>query len=248
MGLQRLFNNLAPAVGLIAMAALSGCGDNMNVEIDGDGVPLAELDMTGDPPTGVVLAGSDKLIITVGEEFEIEVTGTDEARARMRFARDGETLAVHRSGNQWGDSDIATVEITLPQVDNIVIAGSGEVTASGLASEASVVISGSGSLETPEVASASLDVVIAGSGRYTASGTAERLSLNIAGSGAANLRGLSAERADVNTAGSGEAVFSSNGRVDANIIGSGTVRVVGSARCEVNTVGSGRLVCEDADS
>ena len=243
MGLHKVIRKIAPVAGMLAAVALAGC-DGANIEIDGDGVPLAQLDMTGDPPTGIVLAGSDTLIINRGEEFEVEVTGTDEARERMRFARDGDTLAIHRSGNTWSDSDVATVEITLPALDNVVVAGSGDVTARGLRGDASLVVTGSGTLAAPGVEATSLDIVMAGSGELGGSGTTERLSVNVAGSGRVDLSGLRTARADVNMAGSGAATFASDGEVEANIIGSGNVRVIGSATCKVNTVGSGTLSCE----
>ena len=244
MGLHKLVRTLAPVAGLVVAAALSGC-DAGKVEFDTEGVPLAELDMTGDPPTGIVLAGSDKLVVSQGDEFEIEVTGTDAARERMRFARDGQQLAIHRQDLDFGDDiDVATVAVTLPSVGSIVIAGSGEASARGLSDDASVVISGSGTLDARDVDVASLTVVITGSGRFTASGRTEQYSLNIAGSGSADTPRLRVGSADVTAAGSGDAHFASDGEVSATIVGSGNVRVTGSARCNASTVGSGSLRCD----
>ena len=50
--IHRILKGLAPLAALAGAALVTGC-DNMNIRIgDGDGVPLAELDMSGAAPTG----------------------------------------------------------------------------------------------------------------------------------------------------------------------------------------------------
>jgi len=72
--IHRILKGLAPLAALAGAALVTGC-DNMNIHIgDGDGVPLAELDMSGAAPTELVLAGPDKVIVTEGEKLDILVT------------------------------------------------------------------------------------------------------------------------------------------------------------------------------
>lgn len=245
MRLGKILGKVMPAVALVAAAGLSGC-DNVNVSFDGDdGVPLAELDMSGDPPTGVVLAGPDSVTVSSGDEFDIEVSGSDAAQERMRFALEDDALVIHRADGDWSDNDTASVAVTLPSVDALVVAGSGTLATDALTGDASLVMAGSGTIDASSVDVTSLDVVITGSGTIKAQGSTDDLSLNIVGSGDAEMEDLQAGDAEANIVGSGDAVFSSDGRVDANFVGSGDVRVIGSARCEANTIGSGRLVCEN---
>ncbi len=87
--LHKLIKGLAPVAAIALSAAVAGCGD-MDIKINGEeGVPLAELDMSGDPPTGVVLAGPDRIVLTEGEALDIDVTGDAEAIDLVRFLAEG---------------------------------------------------------------------------------------------------------------------------------------------------------------
>lgn len=244
MRMGKVLGKIAPVIALVAAVGLAAC-DNVNVEFgDGEGVPLADLDLSGDPPDTVALASPDAVVITSGDSFAIEVEGSAEARDRMRFALDEGTLAILREKGDWNDEDQATVNITMPPPGSLVMAGSGTMRADAMADNPDIVMAGSGTITATGIAAERLEVTVAGSGTVEASGTADNLELTVAGSGSANMEGLQAGNAEVSIAGSGDAAFASDGDVEASIIGSGTVRVRGSARCEVNTVGSGRLVCE----
>jgi len=242
MRMDRFLGTMAP---LFALAALSGC-DAVAGLAAGEGVPLAELDLTAGPPEGVALAGPDTVSINAGERFTVKAEGA--AADKLRFKLENGTLTVMRDRKDWsGDGEAtATVRITMPAPRRLSMAGSGRLTSDAVAQAAELSIAGSGTLETPNVAAASLKVSIAGSGDYVAGGSADTLELSVAGSGNGQMEGLKVSRAEVSIAGSGDAVFASDGEVNANIIGSGTVTVIGSARCEISAVGSGKLVCERA--
>ena len=84
--IQKIVKALAPLGMLAGAALLSGC-DGMNISIGGDdGVPLAELDMSGEPPTELVLAGPDRVVVTEGDDLDIEVSGDADAVAALRFS------------------------------------------------------------------------------------------------------------------------------------------------------------------
>ncbi|WP_271079088.1 head GIN domain-containing protein [Aurantiacibacter sp. MUD61] len=245
MNFGKLARRIAPFAALAAATALSGCGD-MNISINGEeGVPLSELDFSGDTPTGVAMGGSDAVVITSGDDFTINVDGSDEAIERMRFVLSEGTLAIGRANDSSNGGGIATVLITMPAPETLAMGGSGSITADTMASNAEIVVGGSGSVEVASVDADSLEVVIGGSGSATTSGTADRLEVTVGGSGSALMPDLQTERGEVNIGGSGDVSFSSDGRVEANIAGSGTVRVFGSATCEANTIGSGELICEE---
>ena len=244
MRLGKIFGKAAGAFAAVALVGLSAC-DGVEVRInDEEGVPLSELDMSADAPEGVVLAGPDDVVITAGEEFAVDVEGSDDARERMRFSLKDGTFAVMRDGGDWSDSDTATVNVTMPPPNTIVIAGSGTLSSDALSSDASVTIAGSGTATTTGVAADELEVTIAGSGTLNASGTVGSLDLNVVGSGSAAMAELQVDNADVTVAGSGDAEFASDGEVEAQIIGSGAVRVTGSANCSVDSMGSGTLTCD----
>ncbi len=246
---DKIIRTVGPFIALAAMGGMMAGCQNRGGEYrfkGTRGVPLSELDMSGDAPAAINLMGPDHVVVSEGADFTIALQGTEAAKDRMRFVLEDGTLSIMRQDIDWNDDDgeVATVNVTMPAPEKIVIAGSGQLAASRLADEAEIVIAGSGSASILEIDSTSLDVSIAGSGRLTAGGKVRELDLSVAGSGTADMVGLEAEDAEINIAGSGKATFSSDGEVNANIMGSGNVTVRGSARCRVHSMGSGSLVCE----
>lgn len=245
-----MLKDIARTLAGIAVAAvalsLSGCNAG-SVTVDGmKGVPLAELDLSAVPPEEIALLGPDKVNVVAGEKLAIQVSGNQEAKDRLRFVLHDGKLAIGRDGWKIGGSDdLATIEVTIPGLKRLVMAGSGTIHADSLRGDTSgVSIAGSGDIEITAVDVGDLKVEVIGSGDLKAAGKARSLKLAIAGSGAANLAGLTAETAKVDVAGSGDASFASDGEVSASIMGSGEVRVKGRAQCRVTSLGSGKLVCE----
>ncbi len=243
---HRMFKRVAPAVAMAMGAFTAGC-DGMEMRVGGsDGVPLAELDTSGEAPTGVVLASPDTLIVSQGSALDIAVSGDPEAVEALRFNLEDGTLGVMREHDLRKVEGRATVRVTMPSLNSIVLAGSGTVEAQSLTGDADVTIAGSGTARTADVSADNFTMTVAGSGTYEASGSAESLELSIVGSGRSDMANLKVGTADITIAGSGEAEFASDGTVEANIVGSGEVTVIGRANCTINAVGSGRLNCREA--
>jgi hypothetical protein len=245
-----MIKDIARTLAGIAAAALalslSAC-EGATFEMEGmKGMRLAELDLTAKAPEEITLLGPDTVHVVQGDKLTIKVDGNQEAKDRMRFVLKDGKLAIGREGWKIGGADdLANIEVTVPAVRRLVMAGSGTMRADVLRGDtASVSIAGSGDIEVPTVDTQELKVEVVGSGDIKASGKAKSLKISIAGSGNADLAGLSAEKANVDVAGSGDTSFASDGQVSANIMGSGTVRVKGRAQCKVTTMGSGSLVCE----
>lgn len=238
--LHKILKGVGP---VFALMLATGCNGNMNI-IGSDGVPLSELDLTGKNPTELVAAGPDNVVVTRGDALAIDVSGDQEAVDALRFTLDEETLGIMRENENWTTADgRATVRVTLPRLEKLVVAGSGKVEADVIDGDAEVTIAGSGTAQTARVDAGTLAVNIAGSGTYRAAGRATTLELNIAGSGEAEMQDLEVDSADITIAGSGDAAFASDGKVEASIMGSGDVTVAGSATCTINSMGSGTLKC-----
>lgn len=250
--LDKLLKAVAPVAAIAVAGALagstSGCKGNFSVNgLDG-GVPLDELDMSGDAPDALLLAAPVEVILKTGKSLKIATKGDAEVIESLRFSnKDGE-LAIgtnsEKWGSNWSEGGKTIVNVTMPAPKSISIAGSGSVTAPSMAKEADITLAASGSATVKEIAAESLTISIAGSGSIKAAGKTDKLELNIAGSGGANMAELTAENAETTIAGSGSAVFASDGKVKATIMGSGGVRVIGRADCEVSSMGSGSLKCE----
>lgn len=241
------FKRLAPLAVLTLGATLSGCSYSVDWG-EVSGVPLAELDMSGDPPTNIQLAGPDRIEITEGTGLDITVEGDADAGDALRFDRDGNRLTIARDSDIYDGRGKAIVRIQMPAPSTLGIAGSGEIGSATVAETAELEIAGNGEIKVASVTSERLQVEIAGSGDVEAKGTAQKLTVEIAGSGNVNLEELVADDVEVEIAGSGDVVVASDGRVSADIAGSGNVRVIGSASCSVDAAGSGSLTCRPADS
>ena len=250
MNLKSFLRGMAPLAAIALAAAASGGCEKMHVSVDGgDGKKLADLDLSGKPPTEVALLGPDTVRIVSGDKLSISVDGDPEVAALIRFTLSDGTLGILRKNGKWSGGEIVTINVTMPAPKKLVMGGSGKIVSSALDADAArVTIAGSGTIETDSVASESLKVAIAGSGSYRAAGSVRALKLTIAGSGDARLDALKVGDAKVDIVGSGNSAFASDGMVKANIMGSGEVRVIGRATCKVTAMGSGRLVCEPAAS
>ena len=245
--LNKIFRGLAPVFAMVAAAGVSGCDGTISVG-DEKGVPLSELDMAGKTPTELVLAGPDNVIVSEGETLDVEVSGDRDAVDALRFTLDETTLGIMRRKGDWKGDGKATVRVTMPALEKLVVAGSGTVEAPRLTGSPEVIIAGSGKARTARVEADALEVTIAGSGSYEAAGVAKSLDLTIAGSGSARMDGLKVDDAEITIAGSGDAGFASDGTVEAKIMGSGDVRVAGTARCTISSMGSGSLHCSPAEA
>ncbi|MEL6876740.1 MAG: head GIN domain-containing protein [Pseudomonadota bacterium] len=232
---------IAPVATLAMGVGLSGCDMNISVG-GGDGVPLAELDMTGAAPDSLTVAVPDKVILTEGETLDIVVEGDGDAAESLRFDLDGNDLGIYRDDG-WNSNGSATIRVTMSAPREINIGGSGDVEAPVMADSASINIGGSGNVAVAEFAASTLEVNIGGSGTIDGAGSAERLEVVIGGNGNVNLADLTTDRAEVTIGGSGDVAFASDGDVEATIGGSGTVNVTGDAKCELNSFGSGTLNC-----
>ena len=245
--LKALLKTILPIAALGIGLATSACG-NAHISFgDGEGVPLSELDTSGTTPTALALAGPDKVVVTEGAKLTITVSGDQDAIEALRFNLDDGTLGIMRKKHAKAPG-MATIAVTVPALHEIVLAGSGDITAPSLADKAEVNIGGSGTVAIGRVAADQFDVNIGGSGTLSAAGTAERLEFNVAGSGNLKARGLKVGSAEVNIAGSGGGEFASDGKVRANVLGSGDVTVFGRADCKISAMGSGKLHCRDGET
>ncbi len=243
------FSKFGKALGGIVAVALAagvaGC-DGYDLSINGEkGKPLSELDLSGAPPEELALFGPDEVRVTTGDKLAITVEGDPAVKELVRFTLKDGTLGILRQGKSGSGKGVAIIHVTMPAPRELVMGGSGKISAGALANKATVSILGSGSIETTAVSSESLDLDLLGSGNYRAAGNAKSIEMNITGSGSAQLDALRVDKADVSILGSGSAAFASDGEVEADIIGSGNVTVRGRARCKVSAIGSGKLVCEN---
>ena len=96
MKFEKLLKALAPVAIMAIAGGLAAC-DGARMTFNGDeGVPLAELDLSGDPPSELVLAGPDTVVVTDGARLDIDVEGDTAAVEALRFTLSDGTLGILR--------------------------------------------------------------------------------------------------------------------------------------------------------
>jgi hypothetical protein len=187
------------------------------------GSPVVQSLGDGEVDRIAVMGGFD-VTVTVGEEAEVVLHGTDDDLDAVDVrVRDGRLEIGGRRGG-WGRPVEVEVEVTMPRLREAAVAGSGDLVVQGVRGEEFV-------------------ASVSGSGALRAKGEADDIRLSITGSGDLDLSELTAKTAHVVIAGSGNARLHASDRVVGSVSGSGDVGVAGGAQCQVRVAGSGGVDC-----
>jgi len=197
----------------------------------------------------ISVAGPYDVEITRGDRFSVSAEGSEGAIGEIEvLVEDGELVIRPRddiSFGDWGDGEDVTFQITMPQAEQIDLAGPGDITldrVDGPLFEASV--TGPGSLTIGQMDVDRADFSVAGSGEIAVDGTAREVEVAIGGSGEISAGGLRATNASIVIGGSGDVELYVEDDADVTITGSGDVEINGPAVCSVTTIGSGDVSCE----
>jgi hypothetical protein len=220
-----LFTVLAFLLGGLTVAVLyhSGVlGDSSGSTTDGSGVPATQ---TRDVAAfdGVELAGSNNVVIRVGERQSVVVKADDNLLDRVTTEVRAGTLVIGNTPGSFTTKSPMSVEIGVPSLDALTLSGSGNVVADGIDGD-------------------SFRVSLPGSGTLTAGGRTTRLDVAVSGSGAVHLVELVAHDARADVSGSGTIFLTATGTLDASVSGSGAILYVGSPQhVTKNVTGSGAI-------
>jgi hypothetical protein len=170
----------------------------------------------------VSLQGAGELIVRVGPRPSLSVTADSNILPVFVQRQRGDQLILE-TRQSYRSRHRPKFVLTVPALDGLAIAGSGNAQVDG-------------------VASRNMALAIGGSGRIVARGRADQLTLTIGGSGDIDARGLRAREVAVTIGGSGNAEVATNGPITGAIAGSGSVRYLGRpSQVAVSRVGSGRV-------
>jgi hypothetical protein len=114
-------------------------------------------------------------------------------------------------------------KLTVKDLDEITVAGSGSADAKGIHTD-------------------QLKVVVAGSGSLSATGTADQQEVMIAGSGDYHGANVKSRGVTISIMGSGNAELDASDKLNATIMGSGDIKYSGDAVVSKNILGSGSIV------
>jgi hypothetical protein len=172
----------------------------------------------------VDLAGSNNVVIHVGEEQSVQVYGDDNLIDHVTSDVDATTLVIGSKPGSYSTKSPMRVEVSVPSLSDVTLSGSGMVMVSGV--------------DGPR-----LTVTISGSGVVRASGTTEQLGVTVSGSGQAELGGVTANAVQAVVSGSGEIVVTATASIDASVPGSGSILYGGDPSHVTKSVtGSGEII------
>lgn len=147
-----------------------------------------------------------------------------------------------KRGYQLMSHQALKVEIDLPTLRAVALAGSGKVTMDALkVGVLDVSVAGSGTVKAGQLQADKLSISVAGSGDVMADGRSTELGVSIAGSGDVKLADLVADEVKVSISGSGDATVQANRKLKVSIAGSGDVRYRGEAEVNSSIAGSGSV-------
>lgn len=195
---------------------------------------------------GISCAGSFDYILVAGTEGKITIEGEENLLEYIVTEVKNNKLVVKTENNvNLSPSGSKTIKVTIPfkDIDNISLAGSGDLTNTDTvkASDLKVSLAGSGDMVL-NIETNSVKGSIAGSGDLTLKGNTNDLEAKIAGSGDFHGFDLQANNTEVSVAGSGDAEVVSKESIKARIAGSGDIVYKGNPTKEDTKVaGSGSI-------
>ena len=189
---------------------------------EGSGVPATR---ARDVPAfhGLELAGSNNVVIRVGEKQSVVVRADDNLLDRVTTEVQSGKLVIANTPGSFATRSPMSVEVKVPSLDAFTLTGSGNIVVDGIEAE-------------------SLEVTLPGSGTLTGSGTASRLDVTVGGSGTVHFTRLVAHDVKALVSGSGSIFVTATKTLDASVSGSGAILYAGNPQdITQNVTGTGAI-------
>ena len=239
---KRMYN--IPAVLLLVALLVSGCGFQV---VSGSG-KLASETRNVSGFTSVSLAGIGNLYITLGATESVRIEAEDNLISYFDTSVLGSTLKIGLKDQYMGISLQPTKPVkfyvTLPKIEAVTLAGSGNIFATKVQANAfKISLLSSGNISIDSLIATTVEMLLSGSGNISlGTVSADQVTSINAGSGDIQVGALTADKVFSKTAGSGDITL--GGQVteqSAQILGSGDYQAGGlkSTLATVNVSGSG---------
>lgn len=191
-------------------------------------------------------AGIDGMVyFTPGNEYKVEIHAQKNIIDAMDTRVSGGELKIEFDYRKHlGIHDRIDVYITAPNITGLTINGSGDlqVMQPFQPQNLNLKISGSGSINIPDLQTSYLYAKISGSGDMAVgNGTADNEKVDISGSGNVDLLNLAGRSAEIHTSGSGTTKVNVSESLDVHISGSGDVYYLGHPEITADISGSGKV-------
>jgi hypothetical protein len=189
----------------------------------------------------VSLEGAGDILLEQGQVEALVLEGDEEVLARISTeVSDGKLVIKYKS---WFDliwyRQRIKAHLTLKELHEIGISGSGSVRASSLAADRlKLSVSGSADMDLEGLEADNLEVHVSGSGEFELRGRATHQDMHISGSGKIEASGLEGQDAEVHVSGSGRITLNVQDSLGVRVSGSADVRYLGQPRISQRISGS----------
>ena len=174
--------------------------------------------------TGIELAGSNVVSIRVGSKQSVVVHADDNLLRRVTTRVKAGTLVVGNTPGSFTTKSPMSVEISVPSLRALDLAGSGVISVSGIQTR-------------------SLTARVSGSGVLVARGSAAQLDVAVSGSGDARLAALVARDVRAVVRGAGRILVTATESLDAAVPGTGAITYSGNpAHVTTSVTGVGAVI------
>lgn len=221
---MRRFVTVAGTVPLVVFVLLStGCGFASLAlnHVKGSGKVVEETRNLA-PFSKIESQGSTDVVVSIGSPQRVVVKADDNILPLITTSVTGDSLLIGSRGNYSSSANIQ-VSVTVPSLTSLELAGSGTLAVSGLQQQAfRVGLSGSGDVTASGTAS-EVDVSIAGSGDVHLFGLiAQHGRVSVTGSGDIEVHAVQSLNASV--MGSGDILYEGNPeKLERSVVGSGEI-------------------------
>lgn len=225
---------------LVVALALVGCDRFGGIRGSGQ---VAEEERDVGEFTGVNLAGFGTVDIEIADQEELLIEAEDNLIEFLRTEVRGGTLEIGLEGTRLMPTKPVKFHVMMKSLDRLTVSGSGTIEVPDVAAERlSANISGSGRVEIGDLEADLIDVEISGSGKVEIeSGKADEQRIGISGSGNYLGEQLESNRAEVSIGGSGQATVRVGDELEANVSGSGDIKYFGNPSVDTSMSGSGKV-------
>jgi hypothetical protein len=189
--------------------------------------------------------------VHTGKAAGIHASGSDEALDRLQIEnRGGELRIGSKSGNwfsgwHWGRGEHARIDVTVPMIGEVSLAGPGNITVDTIRTrDFGIHLSGPGNVNVGAVEASGITLNLSGPGDIRVAGRADRAVMHLSGPGNIHAGSLNLGEADVTLSGPGDIDATVTRTADVQLSGPGDVRIHGGARCSIHKSGPGDVHCD----
>ena len=227
---------------VMLMAGLSGCHWLDQTRVTGTGAVVERQQVLGDGVTRVLAGVPATLYLVAGEPRGILIKGQENLLPYLELTERDDKLEIEvKEGYRLDPTEPLELTITLPVLNELALAGTGNGDLSGFKGDELVLsVAGTGDIVASQLELKRLEGNIAGTGSLElGSGSAQAIELNIAGAGDVLGSEMRGNEVEVNIAGSGDVEVRAQQTLKIGIAGTGNITYWGDPEVEQQIVGSG---------